>query len=218
MNQLPKAIIFDMNGVIINDERVHQQSWKEFCQKYKFSLSEDDFKNKVFGRTEADTLTYLFNKKLTDNEISNYSDERVKTAIDIFKPQLKLNDGLLNLLIDLKNNDIPIAIATGSRTVYTNFIIDGLKIKEYFKQITTAQEVFKGKPDPEIYLLTANKLNVDPKDCIVFEDSISGIKAAKSANMKVVAITTTHQRDELLIADKVIDSFTEITVKELGNI
>lgn len=88
------AIIFDMNGVIIDDERIHQESWRQLCKKYGFQLTEEEFKHNVFGRTEADTLSSLFRRQLTPEEINNYSAERVEIAISIFKPKLALTNGL----------------------------------------------------------------------------------------------------------------------------
>lgn len=210
-----KAAIFDMNGVIIDDERIHQESWRQICKKYNFHLTEDEFKHNIFGRTEADTFEYLFHRQLTPEELAKFSDERVKTAIDIFKPQLTPTIGLLNLLEELTKQNISVAIATSARWPYTNFILDGLNIRKYFKEIVTAEDIKKGKPDPEIYLKTAEKLGVDPHDCVVFEDTLSGIKSAHSAGMKVIAITTTHKAEELSSADAIIPSFNDINANFL---
>lgn len=210
-----QAVIFDMNGVIVNDERIHQESWRQLCQKYGFDLTEDEFKHNIFGRTEADTLTYLFHKQLTPEDIEKYSAERIKIAISIFKPKLALTEGLLQFLQKLQADNIPLAIATSSRKPYTNFILGGLNIRHFFKQVITAEEISKGKPDPLIYLLAARKLSINPKNCVVFEDTISGIKSAHSAGMKVIGITTTHTAEELNIADKIIDSFKNINIGDL---
>lgn len=116
---------------------------------------------------------------------------------------------------ELEKERIPLAIATSARKPYTNFILDGLNIRKFFQQIATAEEITKGKPDPEIYLLAANKLGVDPRKCLAFEDALSGIKSAQAAGLKVIGITTTHSAEELKIADKIIDSFKDITIKTL---
>src|SRR3990170_4600540 len=96
-----QAVIFDMNGVIVDDERIHQESWRQLCQKYDFHLTEEEFKHNVNGRTEADTFAYLFRKQLTPQELEKYSAERVKIAISLFRPNFALTDGLLNLLQQL---------------------------------------------------------------------------------------------------------------------
>ena len=211
-----KAVIFDLNGVIINDERIHQESWRQLCKKYNLNLTEEEFKQKVFGRTEADVLEYLFHRKLNEDEINKYSAERVKIAMNIFRPKMALTTGLKNFLDDLQSNIVPVAIATSSRVPYTNFILDGLEIRKYFSIVVTAEEIEKGKPDPEIYLSASKKLMADPNACVVFEDSVSGIKSGKAAGMYVVAITTTHGEDELLMADKIINSFNEVSAANLN--
>ena len=213
-----KAVIFDMNGVIIDDERIHQESWRQLCKKYKVELTEEAFKNRVFGRTEKETLEYLFDYKLTSEEVAKYSNERVEIAIEIFKPQLALTDGLLKFLQELKDKNMLVAIATSSRIPYTNFILDNLDLRKFFHQIVTAENITNGKPDPEIYLLAAKRLGIEPQYCVVFEDTISGIKSGQAAGMKVVAIATTHNKEELAIADKVISSFKYITIVDLQNL
>lgn len=213
-----KAVIFDMNGVIINDERIHQESWRQYCQKHGFSLTEEEFKQKVFGRTEKEILEYLYKREITPEELQKDSDERVALSIQIFEPQLKIMDGLDTLLENLYQQNIPLAIATSSRNKYLNFILDGLNIRKYFKVIVTAQDITKGKPDPEIYVKAAEQLGINPQDCIVFEDTISGITSAKAAGMKVIGVATTHSKEELESASTVIHTFNEVTTEMLNTL
>jgi len=211
MKLVAKAVIFDMNGVIINDERIHQESWRRFCKKYGFKIKEKEFKQKVFGRTEKETLEYLFKSDIDEKNLSKYSNERVDIAIKLISDKLRLIVGLKDFFEYLDNRNVPMALATSSRRKYMNFILDSLKITKYFNVIVTAQDIDKGKPDPEIFLKAAKLLGVNPTDCLVIEDSISGIKAGKAASMKVVAITTTHKSEELILADKVISDFTKLS-------
>lgn len=213
---MPRAFIFDMNGVIVNDERIHQASWRQLCQKYGLNLTEEQFTHHVFGRTEKDTLNYLFKKELTDQELAPYLAERVELAIELYKPEIALTQGLADFLNDLQANQIPTAIATSARWPYVNFVLDTLHIRQYFQAVVTAEDVIKGKPDPEIYLKAAKQLGVDPADCVVIEDSVSGIKAAQAAGMSVVGITTTHQAAELALAEKIVGSFSELSVQNLA--
>lgn len=204
-----------MNGVIINDELIHHESIRQYCRKHGFNLTEEDLAQNVFGRTEKEIFEYLYKRPITLEELEKYSNERVDGTIAIFKPQLKMTDGLEILLKNLYANNIPMAIATNSRNRYFNFIVDSLGIRKYFKVVVTAEDVTKGKPDPEIYLTAAKKLQVGSNDCVVFEDTMMGIKSAKAAGMKVIAVTTTYLKEELSLADKIIDSFDEINVESL---
>jgi len=204
-----------MNGVIVNDERIHQESWRQLSKKYGFKLSEEQFKHDVFGHTEVDTLDYLFKRHLSPEEQQPYLDERVKIAIDLYKPQIALPNGLLEFFNLLEQNSIPVAIATSARIPYTNFVLDSLKIRHFFTHIVTSEEIKRSKPDPEIYLLAAQKLGIDSQLCIAIEDSLSGIKSAQAAGIYVIGITSTHTREELDLANLVIDSFTELSLEKL---
>lgn len=213
-----KAVIFDLNGVVIDDEKIHQKAWRQFCEKNGLNLTKDDYKQKVFGKTAKDTLKHLYNNQLTEEELNQLASERIDIAIELIKNKLKLPNGLRELLLLLNKNKISLAIATSSRKKYVDFVINETKIRKYFKLILTAQDVIIGKPHPEIYLKTAEKLEVYPNDCVVFEDSISGIMAAKKAGMKVIAITTTHAKTELGEADRVISSFIEVDYSMLKEV
>jgi len=209
-----KAVIFDMNGVIINDEHFHQQGWKWYSRKNNIELTEEDLK-KMTGRVASENLRYVHKRDLSPEEEKKAIHERIAYVMKIFKPHLRIMEGLGKFLEELYKNHIPMALATSAAPEYFDFIMGGLNIRKYFKVVITSENVTKGKPDPEIYLKTANKLRVDPKDCIVFEDSISGIKAGQAAGMKVVAIATTHSTKELEIADKVIVSFKDLSIEDL---
>ena len=205
-----KAVIFDMNGVIIVDEKFHNQSWVEFCRLYNFKLTEEEFNRDIMGKRDKDTLNYLFKRNLSEGEVNKYANERDKLVNDLVENNLNLPEGLLKLLERFKKRGLPLAIATSARRGYVDFILESFRLREFFPLIITAEDVVKGKPDPEIYLKVADKLGIDPESCLVFEDSIFGIAAAKSAGMKVVAITSSHTEDEIQNkADWVIKSFKD---------
>lgn len=210
-----EAVIFDMNGVIVNDERIHQESWRQYCKKHGFHLSKDDFTHNVFGRTEKDTFEYLYERQITPQELENFSNERVDTAIAIYKPQIRLADGLENLLQELSELSVPLAIATSSRRRYFQFVMDTLNIGKFFQVAVTAEDIERGKPAPEIYLKAAAAIGAVPERCEAIEDALSGIKSARSAGMQVTAIASTHKPDELQIADRVINSFKDIDATTL---
>lgn len=213
-----KAVIFDMNGVIINDERFHQEGWKRYFRKHNIQLSEEEYKHNIIGRRARENLQYIHKRTLFPQEEEKAIHERIDYVIEMFKPHLKIMGGLDILLEELYKNHIPMAVATGAVKKYFDFIMNGLQIRNYFTVVIMAHDVTKGKPDPEIYLKTAEKLQLDPKDCVVFEDAIPGIKAAKGAGMKVVGVATTHTREELTLADKVVNNFNEINLTMLQSL
>ncbi|HUB93484.1 MAG TPA: HAD family phosphatase [Verrucomicrobiae bacterium] len=213
-----KAVIFDMNGVIIDDEQFHREAWRRYCKRHGFRLTEDDFKHHVFGTTEKDTFQFLYGRSLSDAEVESFSNERVDEVIELVKSRATVPPGLKDLIEDITSAGMKLGIATSARRRYFNFVMDQLKLREYFSAVLTAQDVHKGKPDPEIYVGCAKRLQVDPRECVVIEDTISGIKSGQAADMKVIAITTTHPKDELTIADLIVSSFKELSIERIENL
>jgi HAD superfamily hydrolase (TIGR01509 family) len=125
-------------------------------------------------------------------------------------------NGVIEVLAHAKQHNVPIGLATSSRRKYLNFILDGLKIREYFTSILSAEDVVQSKPDPEVYLRSAEQLGVEASQCVAFEDSLSGVRSAQGAGMFVVGIATTHQAEELSSADQVITSFAQFDLRTLG--
>lgn len=210
------AVIFDMDGVMVNNNPYHKKAWKTFVQSHGFDFSEEDLKQNIYGKTNHDILTFVFGSKITEEEIHQYAVEKEKIYEVLYRDFIKPVNGLVEFLDLLYSKNISIAIATSAPPQNVKFVLTAIDVKKYFNIIVDDTEVKKGKPDPEIYLTTAKKLNIDPSNCVVFEDSLSGVQAALNAKMKVVAITTTHTKEELSNANLVVDDFYEVDLDALG--
>lgn len=210
-----KAILFDMNGVLINDEPFHKEAWRIFCSRRGMRFSEEEFKRFFMGRTNRESLQYLFQRDLSETEHHTLREERIGYSKSLLPSVLPAPDGLDTLLRDAQKKKVPCAIATSSQRDYAEFVIEKYGFGSSFQAVVTAEDVHRGKPDPEIYLLAAERVHMPPNGCLVFEDSMSGIQAAKAAGMKVVGITSTHGPMELAEADRVIADFTEISLAEI---
>lgn len=204
-----------MNGVIISDERLHQDAWKKFVQAHNFQLTEDDFKQRIFGRSERDAFQFLFGHQLNDQEVAAYSDERLGYFFELHGDHLELVAGLIPFLESLQKHKIDLAVATSSRRRYQEFVFRTFDLGRFFKAVITSQDVENGKPHPEIYEKAAQAINQLPEDCLAFEDTHSGIQAARAAGMKVVGVATTHSAAELTKADLVIKNFMELNFEQL---
>lgn len=210
------AFLFDMDGVIIDSNPFHKISLKQFCKKYGHDLSEDQLREKIYGRTNKDWLVNIFGK-LDEKKLQQYADEKEALFRELYANDIKPLDGLLSFLNKMDQQNIPRAIATSAPRANVDFTLTKTGIAKYFQVILDESFVSKGKPDPEIYLKTAAALKFDPGNCVVFEDSLSGVKAGKAAGCKVVGVTTTHSRQELAETDLVIDNFEELDPRELIN-
>ena len=120
--------------------------------------------------------------------------------------------GIIEFLQKLNKQKFPTALATSSRKTISDYVLENFGIRKYFNHIITGDDVTRAKPDPEIYLKAANNLKIKPFDCIVFEDSISGVEAAKKAGMKVILVMTSHTKKEIPNVDLAIKDFTDISV------
>ncbi len=216
-----KAVLFDMDGVIVNSDPYHRPAWFEFSQKYNPGLTKEQVSKIMHGRTNQDIIPEIIGKELSNQEIDKYSEEKELIYQKLIEPEIKEVKGFTPFVKSLGR--MKRSIATSAPPMNIDFVLTKLGIAKYFdkSKIVDASMVIKGKPDPEVYLKAAEKLGVEPADCLVFEDSPSGVKAAKNAGMKVVGVATTISTDRLtneLQTDFAINDFTEINLDKVNEI
>lgn len=209
------AVIFDMDGVIVDSNPTHTIALRKFFEQHGYNLTDEELKTGVYGRSNKDWLPELFGDSLTTEEYKKLADEKEALFRELFTLIIKPLKGLIYFLDVLVDNKITRAIATSAPTANVDFVLEKTGIKKYFDVILDESDIKKGKPDPEIYLKTATAIQFPPEKCIVFEDSLPGVESAKQAGCKVVGVTTTHSRDEFLGTDLVIDNFEHINVRVL---
>lgn len=208
------AFLFDMDGVIVDSNPVHKIALKQFCEEHGFHLTEEQLHTKIYGRTNKDWIPVVFGD-ITKEQIARYAAEKEKLFRDLYAGTIEPLKGLLPFLQKLDNYGLQRAIATSAPRENVDFTLEKTGVGSYFQVILDESFVERGKPDPDIYLKTAAALGYDPKNCIVLEDSISGVKSGKSAGCKVVALTTTHTKEELTEADMAIPDFDGLDPLEL---
>jgi len=208
------AFIFDMDGVIVDSNPFHKISLKQFCKKYGYDLTDEQLRERIYGRTNKDWITNVFGK-LEPEQLKRYGEEKEALFRELYKDDIKPVDGLIAFLEKMDEQKIPRAIATSAPRSNVDFTLSKTVTEKYFSTILDESFVQKGKPDPEIYLKTAAAIKFSPASCIVFEDSLSGVKSAKAAGCKIVGITTTHTREELGETDLVVENFMGLDPKVL---
>jgi len=214
----PFAIIFDMDGVIVDSNPYHRIALKNFCDKHGYHLSDEYLKTKIFGRTNADWLRELFQYKMEEKELVDLEEEKEAMFRKIYEPYIKPVNGLTNFLHLLQDNHIPRAIATSAPSSNVDFILNKTGVGEYFQIIIHGDMIENSKPHPEIYRKTIRAIGYPPQKCLVIEDSLSGIESALKAGCKVIGLTTTHSREELGAAQFVIDDFGQLSLATLENL
>ena len=209
------GVIFDMDGVIMDNNPFHEKAWRTFCEIHKVPLTNDELHRYVFGRIAKDTIDYIFKKDHLQEEVDKYVNEKEEVYRKMYKNKIELVPGLQDFLDDLKENGVPIAIATSAPRDNVEFVFKHLPIRTYFKFILDASDIKNGKPDPEIYLKSISKLGLEPGQCIVFEDSLSGVQSAFDTGAHVIAVSTTHKPEEFKNVDGIINNFKNINYKKL---
>jgi beta-phosphoglucomutase len=208
------AAIFDLDGTLIDNNTYHLQSWLQYLKDKNREMTEEEYKANVNGRTNKDVIEYIYQRKMDDEEAMKYAHEKEAIYRELYAPYIKPVAGLLELLEKLRSLSIPMAIATSGIQVNIDFLFEHIPVRSYFDVIVNSAHISKGKPDPEIYIKTAELLKVSPAECLVFEDAVVGINSAKAAGMKVVGVLTTHKAEELSGADILIKDFSELVAEE----
>ena len=165
-----------------------------------------------------ETLKRIFGIGHDENYLKELLREKEEFYRQEYAPHLVAIKGLEAFLLELKNDCIKMAMATSATVEDINFILNKIPIRDDFNEIVNSSMVIKPKPDPQIFLKAAELLNIPPGKCVVFEDSLAGIKAANAAGMKVVGITTGHPASDLYPVDLVIDDYTNLTPAVLAGL
>jgi HAD superfamily hydrolase (TIGR01549 family) len=190
-----EAAIFDMDGTMIDSMPYHAQSWREFFKNKGLEVSEGDLKEKGHG-TLYDIMPRFFGNHLTRQESYELAMEKESLFRNLYEPFIHPIDGLEKWLVTLRNQHIKVGLGTAADYSNTDFTLDTLGLRHYFDVIVTSDLVPEGKPSPAVYLYAAGQMGVAPEDCLVFEDTFSGVAAGKAAGMKVIALTTMHAPHE----------------------
>jgi beta-phosphoglucomutase len=212
MLKQPQALIFDMNGTMINDMEYHTKAWMRiFNEELGGNFTWDEVKGHMYGKN-PEVLDRVFGAdRFTDAEKQELSFAKEKRYQEEYLPQLALLPGLAEFLESAYQQQIPMAIASAAIPFNIDFVLDNLNIRHYFKAIVSADDVTLSKPHPETFLKAAQQLNVEAVNCMVFEDVPKGAEAALNAGMPAVVLTTTHHRNEFDHLDHILHFSNDFT-------
>ena len=204
------AMVFDLDGVIADTGDLHEKAWFAYCDKYDIYITSELFRRKLFGRSNKETFKILLNREISDSELTKLVDEKEALYRRLAKGNLSPTPGLQEFLEQASAKNIPMCVASSAPRVNVEFTLKETGTEKFFTHITSAEEVSRSKPDPEIFLLAADKLGYPPERCLVFEDSFAGIEAAQNAGMKLITVASTHTREELPQHFRCIETFSEL--------
>lgn len=213
-----KGVIFDMDGVLVNNMSVHFEAFAAMAERYNLTAEEGVDFTHLNGRGNDDIIGALFPPHIiAEKGVEALAAEKEALYREIYAPKIAPVAGLRELLAEICNAGLRCAVGSSGPRVNVDFVLDRCAIEPYFDVRISGDMVTRCKPDPEIFLTAASRLGIAPEDCLVFEDAKAGIAAAKAAGMKVIALTTTHTREQLSPAepDLIVPDFTEVSLEQI---
>ena len=197
------GIIFDMDGTMVDSLPYHHEAWKIFFNENKVENFSEKLKDYKGGGT-LDLMKAVYGDRYSLKELKKMSDEKEMIFRRIYKGKIKPIKGFKNFLIDIKSKNILVGLASNAIRKNVSMIINELEIYDHFDSIICGDEVINGKPNPEMFNETINRFNIDKSECLIFEDSLEGILAAKNSGIKVIGITSSSSNKVLTNAGCVL--------------
>ncbi len=211
----PVAAIFDMDGVIAHTNPYHAKAFEVFFDRHQIAYNEKQFEQHMYGKHNSYIFTHFFGRKIYGEELLTLEDEKESLFREIYKSEAKSLPFLSEFLADLKAHDFKLGVATSAPQANMDLILDALSIRSFFDSTLGSEHVTLHKPHPEVYLKSAANLQVDPQNCVVFEDSFSGVTAGLNAGMQVVGVLSSHREDELPVCTSYIHHYKHIDAKHV---
>ena len=214
------AVIFDMDGVLIDSLKIIHDTFNEVLEQYGIHLDKEEHKKYCLGKSVKDSMKmwerdYRVNFDITPDEFSKKAYDLQINVLKNGKP----GPELLMLLENLRQNNIPMGVGTSSTKVRAEETLKLLKINGYFPALVTVEDVNEHKPSPHVFLAVADKLQIPAECCAVIEDAAAGIEAAKRGNMKAIGyLTDYNSREELSKADLIISNFSELNHEKIAGL
>ena len=214
----PCAVIWDVDGTLVDTAELHFAAWARLFGEMGHTFSRDDFAA-TFGRRNPEIIRFLFRREFTDAEVAHIGETKETYYRTAAEKGVQLLPGVRQLLDGLHARRVRQAVGSSAPRGNLDLILRITDSRQFFDAVVGMEDTTRGKPDPQVFLAAAEKLGVPPARCVVLEDAVAGVEAAKSGGMKCVAVTFVghHPAEKLAAAgaDRVVKCFTEITADEV---
>ncbi len=217
MDHSKRAFIFDMDGTLIDNMRYHTEAWRTLIEENGQQFDERKFLVETAGQTNREIIPGVFGA-MSNERLAELALRKEELYREAYLPYRKPVPGLVPFLEAAQELGIRMGVATAASPANMAFILDGLDLRKYFGALTTAADVKRGKPDPEIFLLSADSLGVEPANSIVFEDAFFGFEAAKRAEMIAVGLTTVNSGEDIMQTGSVVEVHADYTSMNPGDL
>jgi beta-phosphoglucomutase len=213
-----RGVIFDMDGVLVDSYQAHFHSWQRMLRQYGLDMNEEQFAG-TFGRTSRDILQNLWPGKVAESSIATMDAQKEGFYREILQKDFPEMPGASELIRRLFAAGFRMAIGSSGPPENVKVVHSCLPAGENISASVNGMEVRHGKPDPEVFLLAAKKMGVEPRRCAVVEDALMGLEAARRAGMVAIALTGTTLREQLVEkADLVVENLGDLTVETINRL
>lgn len=212
-----RAVIFDIDGVLIDSYQAHLASWQQMGQQYGLEVSEQMFAE-TFGQTSAQVIRTWFGTDIADDQALEMDERKEELYRQIVAPDPPIMEGAAELIAELHKSDFALAVGSSGPPENVAVVVEGMGIGGLLAAQVSCADVTHGKPDPQVFLIASERLGVDPSGCAVIEDAPAGIEAANLAGMVSIAITGTASRVQLSGARMVVDSLRDLNASVIESV
>lgn len=209
MRMTSRGVVFDMDGVLVDSGAAHRESWQLLGRELSRPISDEEFA-KTFGRSSRDIIRILWGDTVPEDTIRAWDTRKEALYRDLIRGKVPLMPGARDILDYLHAKNYRLAIGSSGPKENIAMIVEALGAEKLFSALVTGFDVTRGKPDPQVFLLAAERLGLAPENCTVIEDAPAGIEAGVRAGMKVVALASSHPKHELGAAAQIIDQLSEL--------
>lgn len=209
------AVIFDMDGVICHTNPFHALAFEAFFDAYNIPYTEKEFEQHMYGKHNSHIMTYFFKRPIHGAELLTLEEEKEGLFRKIYADHIETIPHYVPFLKELKAEGFATAVATAAPRANMDLILDKLDIRSLMESTMASENVTLHKPHPEVYLQSAANIGVAPENCLVFEDSFSGVTAGLNAGMKVVGVLSTHAKEDLPPCSFYINDYSEINAAKV---
>jgi beta-phosphoglucomutase len=219
-----RTVIFDFDGVITDSEILHLRAFNKTLAQFNIEIDKKNYYTNYLGYSDTDCFKQLIEDGLLDidrRKIPGLIEQKNHFFEELAVTEGKTIEGVYKFLNMLRKNNVPMAICSGALLTEIELMLDDANLRHFFTTIVSAEHVKKGKPHPDGFLLTLEKLNkgrnvpIKADQCIVIEDSLWGLQAAKAAGMHSIAVTNSYDAEQLKLADKIVAKLSDLTIEDL---
>ena len=213
---MDQAVIFDVDGVLVDSYEAHYQSWQRLCRERGLRMTEAQFVA-TFGRTSREIIRELWGDRCaTDQAVAELDARKEELFREILAKDFPAMDGAVELIDQLDAAGFRLALGSSGPPENVDLVLDALGCRHRFAAVVTGVDVTRGKPDPQVFLLGAERVGVVPARCVVIEDAPAGVTAAHAAGMKCIAVVSTGRvREKLAAAELIVSSLREVNAERV---